>query len=449
MADVVNDTHKSALSTRNQEPSHLQGGSRDDLGGPPLYGGGMDAYKIDAARGVGTDSSIPKAVGPEASHLKTEEADDDVDVSFDDDENFDDLDEALDNLEKFESVNPLNVDVDVKEEDEKDEDEMVKEEDDKDDKDNPFVKEEDEKDDDNPFVKEEDEKDEDDVVKEEDDKDDKDNPFVKEEDDKDDDDKKKNPFAESVKLRISLPKTNLFESVKISKKDQAKVGVVFESVVKATTKQISEQLHRHYRKLHEAKIAAYNDQLTKQIDTYLSYVVETWVKENRPVIRQSLRTQMSENFLNGLQALFKEHYIDVPESKVDVVKQLSEEVATLKSQLNDRTGQVMKFRKLAESINKARIVAEFARRNQLSEEQSNKLGTLVENVAYTNAKEFRQKLSMLKESYFAGAKDSKKSLPTLTEETIADPTPAKSGAVDADVAAVAATIDRSARSAGY
>lgn len=428
MADLVNPTHKSALSTRNAEPTHLGGASYDVLGGPGIASApGGDDYKIDASKGVGTDTTIPKSVPAEPSHLKKEEGE--PEVEFDGDKDLSEVDDLDTDLDTLEEIEPIDVDLETEEDetpgDEDEEEKPVAEE---------FGKPEDENE---KEVKEEDEKgDEDEKPVEEEDE----NPFAKKDDDE------KEVKQESFKIRVKLPKlTNLAESAQLPAKAQKQVGVLFEQALRRTTKQVASQLQEHYKKLHEQKLAKYNEALTKQLDTYLSYVTEEWFKANRVAVRQSLRASLAEEFLNGLHRLFKEHYIDVPESKVDVVKKLTEQNEKLKKSLNEQHAQKLKLRKLAEAANKARIVAEFSR--GMSEAQSAKLLKLAEDVAYTSAKEFREKLSMLKESYLTESKVRKvKTLPeenvqTLTEEK--KPTASGDPTIDAIAKTIAAQVKSS------
>lgn len=432
MADTKS-VQDSQLAARNAEPTHLKNDAKADLGG--ANNSALNSVKIDAENGITTDTSIPKAVGPEPSHLKSvsENTDDDnPDMTFDDDDDVsstDDLDEALDLA--FEAV---EIEVGSKKDDDDDNDDDKK----------------DDNADDKKVVKEDET-----IVVKDDDKDDK----------KDDakkpapaaDDKKPNPFAkkdddktkvasEAFKIHIKLPKGNLFESVGMSAKAQKAAGVIFETTMKDIAKQLNEQFHAHYKGLFEAKVAKHEAVLAKQVDAYLNYVVEEWVKTNKVAVRTSLRSQLSDSFLDGLQKLFKEHYVDVPESKVDLVKQLTEKVETLTKTLNEQTAKTIAVRKLAETANKARIVMDFARKNKLSEAQVAKFEKLAEDIAYTNAKEYREKLAMLKESYFT-EQAKKPELTRLPEETLTeekkDTKPASSG--DPDIDFIAATLSRQAK----
>ena len=212
------------------------------------------------------------------------------------------------------------------------------------------------------------------------------------------DDEEEEELEESLKISIKMPKASLFESAGFNVKQQKKVTAIFESAIKSTTRQVGKQIHEHYSKVHKKRLAEHQELMENRLNTYLDVVVEEWVETNRPAVRSSLRTELSENFLNGLQKLFTEHYIDVPESKTDVVKSLTQHVETLKRQVNEQYTEKLKLHRLAETANKKRIVATFAR--DMSESQAGKLEKLAEDTQYVNANDFREKLSMLKESYF-------------------------------------------------
>jgi hypothetical protein len=499
---LVNATHKERLSQRDSEPTHLKGGTHDDLGGT-----GIDSVpnsvKIDAGKGVkGQDTSIIGAgQNSEKSHIGKsgtlgEGEEGDIKVKFDGDDDDDDKDDIDKRLDEYEDVKPVDVDIEVDDDDE-----------DGDKKKNPFVKEdvgidvegselrgdnegkmeaslkapeaamnsgpnkvtEDEEDNDLPpwlkGKKKEVKEGEEIVIKPSGD-DDKDE---KKSDDGDDkgDEKNENPFAkksekvdEAVHIHIKRPNVKLMEAAGIPAKAQKKVALIFETVIKDVTVQVSKQVAAHYKKLHESKLAKRDAVLAKQMDAYLNYVVEEWVKTNRVPVRTALKSQLAEEFLGAFQKLMKEHYIDVPEGKVDVVKTLSKQVAVLKKSLTEQVSQKLKLRQIAEAANKARIVAQFCKNGKLSEAQSAKLEKLAEGTQYTNSADFREKVGMLAESYFGSGKKpvakvsgtegiADKSLngKRLTEETIQED--GKKGTGDPDVQLIADTLKRQSAAAKW
>ena len=404
MSELVNPVSAAQLKPRNQEPTHLGGASYDDIGGTDMNAEPNTA-KVDAEKSVKTDTTIPKSVPAEPSHLKGATSniaeEDDVKVKFNEEEDDDEkkLDEA-DDLDKALDEAMDDKPIEVKEEDDKED--MTEEADDDKEK----------------------------MSEEADDE--------KKMDEEDDDEKKE--VSESVRIKIRMPKTNIFESAGFNAKQQKQVAALFESAIKDTARDISVKLNEAYKARTARKIAESEQKLTDRLNTYLSVVTEQWMDDNRVSVRQNLRTELSENFLKGLQSLFKEHYIDVPDSKVDVVETLTQEVEALKSKLNESASSNLKLRRLAEAANKKRIVAEFAR--NMSETQAVKLAKLAENTEYVDAKDFREKLSMLKESYFGGKSESQvQRLPEEDVQVVKEQTGVKS---EAD--AVADVISRSVRS---
>jgi hypothetical protein len=478
MPDLVNDSGKSQLSSRNSEPTHNAGAQYDDLGGPTWdHKGGPDAYKIDASKGVGAqDKSIPHAVAGEPTHraeLKPGIVEDEkVDVDFgDDDKDLKEEDDLDKELAKYESVDDPDVDVKVDEDDEEDDDKKpLKEDNEQGSQGNPAGQSEIKKQKNGVQGDESTTDQTDDFVKEDDgdasakgtddgklgysdvqeDDEDKKFPFkskdeedgLKEDDEDKDDDKK--DLKESFKIRIKLPKAPLFESVDKSQRKQ--VAVLFEQAIRENTKSITKQLTEHFNGKLKNVIAKRDAVMAKQVDAYLTYVTEEWTKANKVAIKTNIRTQLAEELLNGLHGLLKEHYIDVPASKIDVVKQLTAQNAKLKGKLNEEHGKMLKLRRLAESANKQRIVAQFSR--GMSDAQVSKLQKLTEDVPYTNAAEFRNKLTMLKESYFGDGKTdvSKKRLPLTEAEVKEDVKSEKTVAVSNDpiVAAAAAALKNQA-----
>ena len=450
---LVNPVSAAQLSPRNQEPTHLSGGEREELG---------DATdgKLDYAGSLTTDTSVPRSVPAEPTHLKTEDDEedvevvendvvepetvdehDDVEIEFDDDkknESVDDLDKAIDELATLPvteiQVNEAEV-TEAEVNEAKDDDEKKVDEND---------------DDDDEKEVNESELNEAEVNEAGMDPDDlRPAPGRKDKeiddgglDENKDDEEEEEELDESLKISIEMPKASLFESAGFNVKQQKQVTAIFESAIKNTTRQIGKQIHEHYSKVHEKRLAEHQELMENRLNTYLDVVVEEWVETNRPAVRSSLRTELSENFLNGLQQLFTEHYIDVPESKTDVVKSLTQHVETLKRQVNEQYTEKLKLHRLAESANKKRIVATFAR--DMSESQAEKLEKLAEDTQYVNANDFREKLSMLKESYFEKQPSRATRLP---EENVQEVT--ETGVAKGEADMVADAITRHVKSSDW
>ena len=138
--------------------------------------------------------------------------------------------------------------------------------------------------------------------------------------------------------------------------------------------------------------------MATKVDDYLNYMVEEWMKENEIAIEKGLRSEIVEDFIGGLRNLFVEHYIDIPEDKVNVVEELTDKVEELEDALNE---QINRGVILAKEINEHRkLEAIYTACEGLTQTQVEKMKSLAENVDFTTENEFNSKLNVLKESYF-------------------------------------------------
>jgi paraquat-inducible protein B len=151
----------------------------------------------------------------------------------------------------------------------------------------------------------------------------------------------------------------------------------------------------------EEELQATRQDLIEKVDSYLNYVVESWMKQNELAIDTGLRTEISEDFMNKLKNLFVESYIEVPESKIDLVDELADQVETLESKLDEQTQQVMEMTRMLEQHQRDAIVRDASR--DLAETQVSKLITLVESLDFESAETFAKKVKTVKESYFKKA----------------------------------------------
>lgn len=214
--------------------------------------------------------------------------------------------------------------------------------------------------------------------------------------------------AEGVKEDVDA----IFSGFKLSEAAKAKAAVIYQAAV---TRRVNEEKQRVQqvatKKLKEAfailkarseqKQNVYEEKLTGQVDRYLNYVVENWMGENRLAVEKGIRAELAESFIAGLKDLFVEHYIEVPESKVDVVATLGKKVTKLESKLNEAVEMNTKMRASLNAYRKEEVVRAVS--GGLAETQREKLTKLADGVEYTTRKEFASKLVSLKEAYFQKA----------------------------------------------
>jgi len=200
----------------------------------------------------------------------------------------------------------------------------------------------------------------------------------------------------------------------LSEEFKEKTTIIFESAMKAKLAEEIESLEENYANELAEEIATTKSDLVEKVDSYLNYVVEQWMEDNKLAVQTGLRTEIAETFMNKLKDVFTESYIEVPESKVDLVDELSEQVEELETALNARTEEALEQAKAIEDYTRAAIVAEAAK--DLPDTQAEKLAGLVESIDFEDEETFTKKVATVKEAHFAApAVES-----TIAEETDVD-----------------------------
>jgi hypothetical protein len=189
------------------------------------------------------------------------------------------------------------------------------------------------------------------------------------------------------------------EEATLSENFRGKAGAIFEAVLTSKLTQEVERLEAEYVQNLEEEVSQVQSQLVEKVDSYLSYVVENWMKENEVSVTNGLRTEIAEEFMASLQKVFVEHYIDVPEGKVDLVDDLSEQVAELEGNLNKSTEDNIRLHESVQELERANVIRENSL--GLAETEAEKLASLVEDIDFDNKETFEMKVKTVKESYFA------------------------------------------------
>ena len=212
------------------------------------------------------------------------------------------------------------------------------------------------------------------------------------------------------KIKISMPEINVKEDIdalvegeELSEEFKAKASTIFEAAVHQKVMEIAaskvDEMEQEYQTELQEEIVTFRDELTDKVDGYLNYVTEEWMKENELALESSLKSEITEEFMGGLKDLFTEHYIEVPEEKVDIVENLFDKVEDLEGQLNQSVQENIKVKNELNEYRKDKILEEVC--EDLADTQSEKMKTLAEGVSYEDDSEnFEEKVKTIKENYF-------------------------------------------------
>jgi len=198
-------------------------------------------------------------------------------------------------------------------------------------------------------------------------------------------------FATDLKV-LADADSNLTEDFK------AKASTLFEAAVANKVATIKEDLENTYEDSLQEEVVYIRETLIEKIDNYLTYVVEDWMSENQEYVDNKLRTDIAEDFMKNLKDLFVESYIEVPESKVDLVDSLSEDVEATKSELLTISEERDSLASQIEELQREKIISEAT--SELTSTQSSKFVKLLEGIEFVDASNFETKVSVIKESFF-------------------------------------------------
>lgn len=219
-----------------------------------------------------------------------------------------------------------------------------------------------------------------------------------EESDDDEEEKKKMMMKEKNKAKMKEDIDAIFSGESLSEEFKSNAKAIFEAAIYAKVEEATSALEEEYSTKLEEEINSINENLVTKVDEYLEYVVTEWMEDNKLAIEKGIKSELAEDFMIGLKNLFTEHYVDIPEDKVDVVEEFAEQVEVLESELDKAVTEVANLNAQISIYKKEHIVSEVS--EGLSEVQSAKLKSLAEGIEFVSEQDYKEKLLLTKKKYF-------------------------------------------------
>jgi len=236
------------------------------------------------------------------------------------------------------------------------------------------------------------------------------------------------PSFESVDVSDDVKA--LLEGTELSEEFAEKAKTIFEAAIKAKLAEEHDKIVEHFAKETLDKIEVAKADLAEDVNGTVNYAVTQWLEENQLAVDTGIKNEITEDFIAGLKNLFEEHYISIPDDKVDAVESMANSIREMEERLDE---QVKSNVKLQERLNEsARKEILNTVSEGLADTQKDKLAALAEGVEFTTEEEFSKKVKTIKESYFKEG--------TVTQSEVADETPVEG--VDNDLnPAMASYVD--------
>ena len=224
----------------------------------------------------------------------------------------------------------------------------------------------------------------------------------------------------------------------LSEEFKQKAATVFEAAIKSKVTEIAEEMEVDYQTKFEEETSKQKAELVEKVDSYLNYVVEEWMKDNEVALERGIKGEIAEDFISGLKKLFEDHYIDVPDEKYDVLEDQASKIENLEKKLNEEVEKNVQLTTENSKHVKMQIVAEAA--YDLADTAKEKFFKLTEEIEYSSAEDFKQKVETVKESYFGKKSEVNESLEDVAAGTSTDNVDL-SNAMAAYTAAISKTKD--------
>ena len=212
----------------------------------------------------------------------------------------------------------------------------------------------------------------------------------------------------------------LFNGESLSEDFRVKATTIFEAAVQSRVEKIVEDVVADNDAILAEAVEEIKTDLATQVDEYLNYVVEQWMENNTVAIESGLRAELTQDFINGLKNLFTEHYIDIPEEKLEVAEELAAKVVEMEESVAAYEAAVVDLSEELNAAKKHEAIRKIC--EGLTEVQVGKMKSLAEGVEFTTEGEFNNKLAVIRENYFPANKV-KSEVTAVQETTVSEETP--------------------------
>jgi len=205
----------------------------------------------------------------------------------------------------------------------------------------------------------------------------------------------------------------LFDGEDLTEKFKEKAETIFEAAVAYAVEQKDEELQEQYQSQLDEAIEEAKGELVEQIDGYLDYVVEQWLEDNAVALESGVKVELVNSFIEGIKTVFQEHYVEIPEDKIDVIEAQAEQIETLEAEVNA-------LRESYEEATSEKLVIQcedalVATIKGLTAIEEEKFRSLAENVEFDSIDEFTEKVGIIRDSYFKGINSSQDVTKPITE----------------------------------
>lgn len=190
----------------------------------------------------------------------------------------------------------------------------------------------------------------------------------------------------------------LVNGEELSEGFKEKATTIFTAAVTSKITEETTRLEEKYAAQLNEQIDVIKEEMTSKVDSFLNYIVEQWISDNKLAIDEGIRTEIAESFMSALKGVFTEHYMEIPEEKYNMVEGMTNKLDEMETKLNEQIEKNVELNSALGEFVKESIVVEVSQ--GLADTQKEKLSSLAEGVEFTAEETYREKIETIKENYF-------------------------------------------------
>lgn len=216
-----------------------------------------------------------------------------------------------------------------------------------------------------------------------------------------DGEQKKNVQEETMETMGSI-----LEETELSEEFKLKAATLFEAKVTEKANILAEekiaQIQEEYQTKLSESVVEIEKELRENIDGYFGSLAEQWMKDNELALEASIKSDLTESFINGMKQLFESHWIDLPVEKFDIVNSLEDKNKKLSEELESKTKLLEESTAQLKNANRE-IIMENATKG-MTDIDASKFRTLMEDFDFEDSETFVKRTEIIKESFFGSGK---------------------------------------------
>lgn len=199
-------------------------------------------------------------------------------------------------------------------------------------------------------------------------------------------------------LDLSGDVAALTEGEDLSEEYKDKAKTIFEAAVRAKLVEEHAKLVEHFETKLVEQVATVKAELSEEVNGTIKYGIGQWIEQNQVAIDRGVRNEITEDFIAGLKNLFQEHYINIPEDKIEVVEEIADELREMEQRLNEQIERNVELNNRLAETTKVVILNQVS--EGLADTQKDKLASLSEGITFETAERFAVSVKTLRKSYF-------------------------------------------------